>query len=546
MAIFGREGIVMSGKWLEALNGRVLNFIALLILTAGAPVAAAILNNSPFLVTGAAIVVAFIGYQAYKSDSNASLDVLASALIAQNALITGAFTGHPWQLDTHLLYFALLAVISVMGSPRALILSFVLIYVHHISLSFIFPSLVYPGGTWEASLSRSLLHAPMVALEVFVLLITMKRQQSQAQMLEQKQESLNMTLAASEETRSAAEESRRDAEAQKAFAEQEKLKSDASKAEVESVVATIRNGLQKLANKDLNCEIHESMPVKYQELGVDFNAAVAQLKSAMSSTVETARDVDKNAVQLASAMQDVTARNRDTATSTSETASALRDLTGVMRTLSDNVVAVTNAASEASDDAQQGVDIANRAIGSMQRISDSSNKISNVIVVIDAIAFQTNLLALNASVEAARAGEAGRGFAVVASEVRQLAQRAADSANEIKSLVEASEEHVQAGVQLVQESGKALDLIVEKVKRASEQLSSVNADLQSNTQNLGEMNRSVATIDDANNANAAMVQELAKMGDNMAQAASDLIKTIEEFKLGAGAASSSPGEQRVA
>lgn len=167
----------------------------------------------------------------------------------------------------------------------------------------------------------------------------------------------------------------------------------------------------------------------------------------------------------------------------------------------------------------------------MTRIDDSSRRISQIIGVIDEIAFQTNLLALNAGVEAARAGDAGRGFAVVASEVRALAQRTADAAKEIKGLISASAGEVKAGVSLVKETGEALVEIETLVHKVTEHVASIATSSKEQATGLQEVNTAVNSMDQMTQQNAAMVEETTAASHTLAQESSELKSLVQRFKL---------------
>jgi methyl-accepting chemotaxis protein len=181
--------------------------------------------------------------------------------------------------------------------------------------------------------------------------------------------------------------------------------------------------------------------------------------------------------------------------------------------------------------AVQGGDVVGRVVTTMEEISASSRKISDIIGVIDGIAFQTNILALNAAVEAARAGEQGRGFAVVASEVRSLAQRSAQAAKEIKALIGASVEKVAAGTQLVGDAGVTMKDVVAQVKRVAELIDEISTATGEQTAGIGLVSDSVMQIEQVTQQNAALVEQSAAAADSLQQQAARLVDAVRQFKL---------------
>ena len=181
--------------------------------------------------------------------------------------------------------------------------------------------------------------------------------------------------------------------------------------------------------------------------------------------------------------------------------------------------------------AQRGGEVVTQVVATMEDINASSRKISDIIGVIDGIAFQTNILALNAAVEAARAGEQGRGFAVVASEVRSLAQRSAQAAKEIKGLIGASVDKVEAGTRLVGEAGTTMNDIVHSVRRVSDVIAEISHAAVEQTAGIGEINRAVSHLDHMTQQNAALVEESAAAAEGMREQSARLAQAVSAFRL---------------
>ncbi len=252
-----------------------------------------------------------------------------------------------------------------------------------------------------------------------------------------------------EETRSLSETERQAREAQKAR----------EAAEVQFAVDQLASGLQRLSDGDLVVHINERFADHLDPLRLNFNQSVSRLKEAMRAVSENARSIDAGANEMLAAADDLSKRTEQQAASVEETAAALEQVTTAVKDSAVRADEAGQLVTRTREGAEHSGEVVRRAVAAMQQIEKSSSEISNIIGVIDEIAFQTNLLALNAGVEAARAGEAGKGFAVVAQEVRELAQRSANAAKEIKALITTSGEQVRDGVNLVDETGRALETI---------------------------------------------------------------------------------------
>ncbi len=235
--------------------------------------------------------------------------------------------------------------------------------------------------------------------------------------------------------------------------------------------------------------------------------------------------------EIATGNLDLSHRTEQQATALEETASALEELTSTVKQNTDNARQANELAMAASGVAVRGGSVVGQVVETMQAIDEASNRIVEIISVIDGIAFQTNILALNAAVEAARAGEQGRGFAVVASEVRSLAQRSASAAKEIKQLIDDSVSKVGAGTSLVRQAGATMSEVVESVKRVTDVVSEISA--ASNEQSVGidEINRAVAQMDEVTQQNAALVEQAAAAAQSMQEQAARLASTVSVFKL---------------
>ncbi|QCB47704.1 methyl-accepting chemotaxis protein [Hydrogenophaga sp. PAMC20947] len=235
--------------------------------------------------------------------------------------------------------------------------------------------------------------------------------------------------------------------------------------------------------------------------------------------------------EIASGNQDLSARTEQAASNLEETAASMEQLTSTVRQSADAARQANQLAASASAIAVRGGQVVGEVVTTMEAINHSSKKISDIIGVIDGIAFQTNILALNAAVEAARAGEQGRGFAVVAGEVRNLAQRSAEAAKEIKSLIGASVDKVEAGSRLVADAGQTMSEIVGSVQRVSDIIGEITAAAGEQSDGIGQVNVAVNQLDQMTQQNAALVEESAAAAESLKDQANRLAQVIQVFRL---------------
>jgi methyl-accepting chemotaxis protein len=306
---------------------------------------------------------------------------------------------------------------------------------------------------------------------------------------------------------------------------------EASEAAQNEVVEALRIGLRQLSNGDLTAVIRKPFAGSYEDLRVDYNQTVETLGSAMREIAENAENINNQTGDISKTADGLSRRTENTAATLEQTAAALDELTSSVKVAATGAAEADKAVREAKQNAEQSGVVVLETVSAMDQISQSSDKITSIIKVIDDIAFQTNLLALNAGVEAARAGDAGRGFAVVASEVRALAQRSSDAAREINELIAKSGSQVKKGVDLVGRTGSALQSIVSSVSTISDLVSRIAESSQQQSLSLAEINQSVNQLDQSTQQNAARLEETTAASESLRKDAVSLVETVSHFKL---------------
>ncbi|EDZ46588.1 methyl-accepting chemotaxis protein [Leisingera daeponensis] len=297
------------------------------------------------------------------------------------------------------------------------------------------------------------------------------------------------------------------------------------------VVEALSSKLSDLSHGDLTAQITETFPAEYEQLRRDFNSTAQTLSQTVEQVIAAADSIRSGAGEISQASDDLSHRTESQAATLEQTAAALDELTASVKSAAEGARSVEATMEEAKREAETSGEVVQSAVSAMTEIEQSSNQISQIIGVIDDIAFQTNLLALNAGVEAARAGEAGRGFAVVASEVRALAQRSSDAAMEIKTLISNSSGQVARGVELVGKAGEALQSIVSQVNHISELVSGIAEGAAEQSTGLNEINTGVTQLDQVTQQNAAMVEQSTAAGQLLKEDATRLTGLVAHFKI---------------
>jgi len=292
-----------------------------------------------------------------------------------------------------------------------------------------------------------------------------------------------------------------------------------------------RLDIERMSSGDLAGDIEAKGMAEMSSMLDALRVQQINVKLLIGQIKEVTDSVNAGASEIASGNADLSGRTESQASSLEETASSMEELTSTVKQNAENARQANQLVVSTAEVAARGGQVVGQVVETMASIKESSKKISDIIGVIDGIAFQTNILALNAAVEAARAGEQGRGFAVVASEVRNLAQRSAGAAKEIKALIEDSVGKVEAGDKLVGETGEAMDEIVSSVKRVTDIMGEIAVASQEQSSGIEQINQAVGQMDEITQQNAAVVEEAAAASESLQDQARKLAQLVASFTL---------------
>ena len=300
--------------------------------------------------------------------------------------------------------------------------------------------------------------------------------------------------------------------------------------DLRAFMGVVDASFDRLSSGDLTVRMSGKVAPEFEPIRAKFNASVEELEQAIGHVVGAVGTIRTGLAEITTASNDLAQRTEQQAASLEQTVAALGEVTGGVNLTAEGAGKARQTAESARQKAEKGGQIVAQAVTAMNAIEGSSQQITQIISVIDEIAFQTNLLALNAGVEAARAGEAGKGFAVVAQEVRALAQRSAEAAKEIKGLITVSSEQVGKGVDLVTASGKSLDEIVAEVAAMAKIVATIADSAREQATSLREVSGAADQMDKVTQQNAAMVEESTAAAQTLSVETDGLAETISRFK----------------
>lgn len=310
-----------------------------------------------------------------------------------------------------------------------------------------------------------------------------------------------------------------------------KATEDAINAERQRVTVSFGTALARMAEKDLSFRLTDDVPEAYRKLQADFNFALSEIETALSSVRGGAEHIATGTQEMTLASEDLSRRTEQQAASLEETSAAMLELSNAVNLTAEASTKTKDIISLAKSEAVKSTEVVQQAIASIDGILQSSQQIGQIITVIDEIAFQTNLLALNAGVEAARAGESGRGFAVVASEVRALAQRSAEAAREIKGLISRSSSEVAVGAEHVHATGRAIDRIMSQISVIDGGIANIASQAIDQAITLKQVNTAIGEIDQTTQKNAAMAEQATAACHLLAQESQSLAALVSEFRV---------------
>ena len=311
-------------------------------------------------------------------------------------------------------------------------------------------------------------------------------------------------------------------------AENARLESERRQSEA---VKAITRALGGIAAGDLTTRLEDGLAPEFDQLKADFNHTAAALARTLSSVAQSADSIGSSSEEVGRAADDLSRRTEHQAMRLEQTAAALNQITGSVKRAADGASQAAAKVVSTREEARHSGEIVGNAVRAISEIAKSSQEISQIIGVIDEIAFQTNLLALNAGVEAARAGDAGRGFAVVAQEVRALAQRSADAAKEIKTLIATSSAQVEQGVKLMAETGDVSERIITSVVEIDELVAGIASSSREQSLGLSDINTAVSEMDQGTQQNAAMVEQTTAAVHSLRNEAATLAEGVSAFVL---------------
>ena len=514
-------------------------------------------------LTAAAGAVSLLVTLAVARQSAAFRYLAVAVLMAQIMAALVAASGHAWQTDLHMAFFAALAITALLYDIRAIVLGAALVAVHHLALGMTLPDLIFfeGGGFWRVAL-----HAVILVMEAAGLIwmtwntdrlfAVATEQSSHAQENATQAQGLAREIEEAQ-AQHAADRSRTMGQLRAEFGAvvsaaiagdfSRRVTVEFADAELNGIasgindlVTTVDRGLNEtgtvlgaLANTDLTKRMHGQYEGAFAELKNDTNAVAEKLSAIVGQLRDTSRALKTATGEILSGANDLSERTTKQAATIEETSAAMEQLAATVVQNAERAKEASAVAATVTHTAEEGGQVMSEATQAMEKITTSSGKISNIIGLIDDIAFQTNLLALNASVEAARAGEAGKGFAVVAVEVRRLAQSAAEASAEVKVLIEQSASEVRGGSRLVSDAAAKLEAMLVAARSSNALMDGIARESREQAAAIEEVSTAVRTLDEMTQHNAALVEETNAAIEQTEAQASELDQLVDVFKVDA-------------
>jgi methyl-accepting chemotaxis protein len=508
------------------LGGKLI--VSLCWVMAAVVIGARIGVKGPLLGLAVAALLVAVGAtvaRAMAGEGSAGRALTGVALMAEVSLLVAALSGHAWQIDMHMAYFAALAALVVYCDWTVIVAAAATVAVHHLGLNFLLPALVFPG---QGDLGRVVVHAVILVGEAVAMIGVTVSVNRMFALIDADRRKAEAAISDAQAAQDLANAARRSEEAGRAAFAEDQAQAERLRART---VGTLGQALSRLAAGDLTAAIEADFGAEFAQIKIDFNAAVDSLRKAMEAIGAASGGIRDGADAIAGASDDLSRRTETQAASLEQTAAALDEITATVKQGAEGARQASSVVSSARTDAERAGKVVRDAVTAMGQIENSSGQITQIIGVIDEIAFQTNLLALNAGVEAARAGDSGRGFAVVAQEVRALAQRSADAAKQIKALIATSSDQVRRGVDLVGDTGAALDGIVTKVAEIDAIIAVIAQSSQEQAGGLSQVNVAVNQMDQFTQQNAAMVEQATAAATALRGEAEELATRLARFRI---------------
>ena len=519
-------------RWLQGLL--VLNVLATLV-------ACALAGTPMILLGGVSAGFAAIGFWVLRARGGSSTGRIIFAVMAQAqvAVIVAAFADHRWQVDAHMYFFATMGVLVMLVDYRAIIAGAGAVALHHVALNFLFPALVYPGGS---DLSRTVMHALIllvstVALSLAVRALTVMQSASDAERRKRKDmiDQLAASLGRVVEKGVHGDFSDR-VRAEFDDTQLQQIVSDTNRFfdKVEAGVGEAVRVMGQVCDGSLSVRMHGDYEGALAQMQQDVNGTIATLRRIVDEIKSSSRAVDEVAHQISEGSETLADRSGAQAATVEETAAAIETLTQSVRTNEVSARDMSEIISKIVADGDTGRGTASNATAAMAQMAENAAKISDIVDVMNELSFQTNLLALNASVEAARAGDAGKGFAVVAAEVRQLALRSSDAASGIGELIGRSSQDVQTGTALVEKLGSTLTQMLDSVASIAARADDIAQTSARQSSSITEINATVAGIDRNTQAAVETAESYRIKSRTLNDHAKQLNTMLGRFRMGSG------------
>ncbi|SOH93400.1 methyl-accepting chemotaxis protein [Monaibacterium marinum] len=486
---------------------------------------------------------------------------VAIALAGQPMILLGLFNGHVLQIDIHMYFFVVLAIIGTLDSRPAIIAGGIAIAAHHVALSYFLPFLLYSGSS---GIARTSLHALFVSMECGALILAYHARQHLTELrnisrYEAEQEAASALSAQSQlselTARASNERSRIIEQFDQSFSdliaqgaagefsaripiafEDEVFARIAGQlnhlfVSVEQSVDQVEQHFRALSDGKLQHRMSTDGVGRFADISAAANQATQALEDVLSETDRAVQMTRETVTKVLFDTDTVSERASQQAAAIEETAATTQQFTESLEVGQTLLRDVGSKATQLSNRASEGSEVTAAAVASVGKISRGSGEMREILGVIEAISFQTNLLALNAAVEAARAGDAGRGFAVVATEVRRLAQRSADAASGIATLIEDSKGNMESGVEMVERAGSMLSEITDKTKTVASQVSQVTRTAEEQMLGLREIDAAITAMESSVQSTASIAERTTRSMGKLAEQIASVESNLSRFSI---------------